>query len=141
YAFSKGNTGGSNEAATAGNNASFESERPVNRTNAADFSYEDGYNAFDVRHSFNLSLLYTTPGSGIWTGGWSFGGIGNARSGLPINVTIGRNDIVYVDGAGNAFLNPAADRVAVVNTPGGGASRATRRPDLIPGVDPYIQDG
>jgi hypothetical protein len=141
YAFSKGNTGGSNEAATAGNNASFESERPANRTNLTDFSYEDGYNAFDVRHSFNLSLLYTTPGDGALTGGWSFGGIANARSGLPINVTIGRNDIVYVDAAGNAFLNPAADRVAVVNTPGGGASRSTRRPDLVPGVDPYIKEG
>jgi len=29
----------------------------------------------------------------------------------------------------------------VINTPGGGASRATRRPDLIPGVSPYIEDG
>jgi len=141
YAFSKGNTGGSNEAATAGNNASFGSERPTNRTNLTDFSYEDGFNAFDVRHSFNLSLLYTTPGDGMLTGGWSLGGIANARSGLPVNVTIGRNDIVYVDGGGNTFLNPAADRTAVVNTPGGGASRSTRRPDLIPGVDPYIKDG
>jgi hypothetical protein len=141
YAFSKGNTGGSNEAATAGNNASFSSERPAHRTNLTDFAYEDGYNAFDVRHSANVSLLYTTPGDGAFTGGWSFGGIANARSGLPVNVTIGRNDIVYVDAAGNAFLNPAADRIAVVNTPGGGASRATRRPDLVPGVDPYIKDG
>jgi hypothetical protein len=38
--FSKGNTGGSNEAATAGNNASFSAERPANRTNLTDFSYE-----------------------------------------------------------------------------------------------------
>ena len=37
----------------------------------------------------------------------------------------GRNDIVYVDGAGNAFLNPAADRTAVVNThTGNHAARA-----------------
>jgi hypothetical protein len=141
YAFSKGNTGGSNEAATAGNNASLASERPANRTNIADFSYEDGYNAFDVRHTFNLSLLYTVPGDGALTGGWSFGGIANARSGLPLNVTIGRNDVVYVDGAGNAFLNPAADRPAVVNTPGGGLSRSARRPDLVPGLNPYIKDG
>jgi len=39
------------------------------------------------------------------------------------------------------FLNPAADRTAVINTPGGGASRSTRRPDLVPGVSPYIKDG
>jgi hypothetical protein len=56
-------------------------------------------------------------------------------------VTIGRNDIVYVDGAGNTFLNPAAGRTAVINTPGGGLSRATRRPDVVPGVNPYIVDG
>jgi hypothetical protein len=141
YAFSKGNTGGSNEAATVGNNGRLASERPTNSTNNVDFSYDDGFNAFDVRHSFNLSLLYTTPGDSMLTGGWSFGGIANARSGLPINVTIGRNDIVYVDGAGNVFLNAAADRIAVVNTPGGGASRSTRRPDLVPGVDPYVKDG
>ncbi len=30
---------------------------------------------------------------------------------------------------------------AVVNTPGGGASRNVRRPDLVPGVDPFIQSG
>ena len=32
-------------------------------------------------------------------------------------------------------------RTAVINTPGGGASRSTRRPDLVPGVDPFIQSG
>ena len=129
--YSKGITGGSNEAVTAGNNA-----RAID-----DFEYDYGYNNFDVRHTYNFSALYTLPGKGLLTGGWSVGGIFNGRSGLPINVTIGRNDIVYVDAAGNAFLNPAADRTAVVNTPGGGASRATRRPDLVPGVDPFIKDG
>ena len=33
------------------------------------------------------------------------------------------------------------DRVAVINTPGGGASRNVRRPNLVPGVDPYVKDG
>ena len=129
--YSKGNTGGSNEAATVGNNA-----RAL-----ADFAYDDGYNNFDIRHTFNLSLLYTTPGNGPVTGGWSIGGIANARSGLPIPVLITRNDIVYVDAAGVVWNNAAAGRTAVINTPGGGASRATRRPDLIPGVAPYIVDG
>lgn len=140
-ASSKGNTGGSNEARTAANNASLPSERPANRTNLADWSYDNGYNLFDVRHTFNLSVIYTTPGNGMLTGGWSLGGILNARSGLPIEVQIARNDVVYVDGAGNVFLNPAADRTAVVNTPGGGASRNVRRPDLIPGVDPFVVNG
>jgi hypothetical protein len=130
-ASSRGTTGGSNEAATAGNNA-----RAI-----SDWEYDNGYNNFDVRHAVNASILYTTTGDSMLTGGWSFGGIAQARSGLPIEVLIGRNDIVYVDGAGNAFLNPAADRTAVINTPGGGLSRARRRPDLVSGVDPYVVNG
>ena len=59
--YSKGNTGGSNEAVTAGNNA-----RAL-----ADFDYDNGYNNFDVRHTFNLSVLYTVPGKGALTGGWT----------------------------------------------------------------------
>jgi hypothetical protein len=46
-----------------------------------------------------------------------------------------------MDAAGNVFNNAAADRTALVNTPGGGASRNVRRPDLVPGVDPFIKDG
>jgi hypothetical protein len=129
--YSKGNTGGSNEATTVGNNA-----RAL-----GDFAYDDGYNNFDIRHNFNLSLLYSVPGSGPIAGGWTIGGIMNARSGLPVPVLIGRNDIVYVDAAGVAWNNAAVGRTAVINTPGGGASRSTRRPDLVPGVDPFIQSG
>ena len=128
---SKGNTGGSNEAVTAGNNA----------RSLDEFDYDNGYNNFDVRHTFNASALYTLPGSGAWAGGWEIGGIFNGRSGLPVPVQIQRNDLAYVDVFGNVFNNPAADRVAVVNTPGGGSSRGTRRPDLVPGVDPFIKDG
>ena len=141
---SRGTSGGSNEANTAANNA---------RT-VAEFEYEDGYNNFDVRHTFNLSLLYSVPygrgrkyGSdiGVLTdallGGWDVGGIVNARSGLPVPVQIVRPDIVYQDATGNIFANPAAGRTAIINVPGGGASRNVRRPDLIPGVDPFIEDG
>jgi outer membrane receptor protein involved in Fe transport len=129
--YSRGNTAGSNEATTAANNA-----RAI-----SDFDYDIGYNNFDVRHTFNLSAVYQVPGSGALKGGWTLGGIVNARSGLPVPVLITRPDIVYVDGLGNAFNNPAADRTAVVNTPGGGSSRNTRRPDLVPGVDPFIKSG
>ena len=142
---SKGNTGGSNEATTAGNNARALDE----------FDYDDGYNNFDVRHTFNFSVLYSLPygrgrqyGSNIspladaFLGGWDIGGIVNARSGLPVPVLITRPDIVYRDVAtGNIFANPAAGREAIINVPGGGASRSTRRPDLVPGVDPFIKDG
>jgi carboxypeptidase family protein len=126
-----GNTGGSNEAVTSNNNA----------LTPEQFAYDDGYNNFDVRHTFNLSAIYTTRSSNAFLRDWNIGGIFNARSGIPVPVLITRNDIAYVDGAGNVFNNPAADRTAVVNTPGGGASRNQRRPDLIPGVDPFIQDG
>jgi hypothetical protein len=121
---SRGNTGGSNEALTAGNNA-----RTLDQ-----FEYDYGYNNFDVRHTFNLSAVYEKRG-------WQVGGILNARSGLPVDVRITRPDVVYRDAAGTIFANPAADRVAIINTPGGGASRNVRRPDLVPGVDPFVSSG
>jgi hypothetical protein len=58
-----------------------------------------------------------------------------------MNILITRPDIAYVDGAGVVWNSPAAGRTAVVNTPGGGTTRSTRRPDLIPGVDPFIKNG
>jgi hypothetical protein len=131
--YSKGNTGGSKRSDTC---------RSITPGRSADFDYDNGYNNFDVRHTFNLSVLYSVPGSGALTGGWIVGAIANARSGLPVPVLIGRNDVVYVDGAGDRLEQrgrPAGP--AVINTPGGGASRSTRRPDLVPGVDPFIQSG
>ncbi len=128
---SKGTSGGSNEARTVGNNAQA----------ISDYDYDYGYNNFDVRQSFNLSLLYTTSGTNAFTRGWTVGGIMNARSGVPINVLITRPDIVYVDATGAVWNAPAAGRTAIVNTPGGGASRSSRRPDIVPGVDPFITSG
>ena len=137
-----GNTSGSNEALTAANNA-----RTIDQ-----FDYDLGYNSFDVRHAFNVSALYAIPygrgrqhaASGVTDavlGGWDVGGIVNARSGLPIDVRITRPDIVYVDASGAVFNNPAAGRSAVANTPGGGNSRNVRRPDLVPGVNPFVESG
>ena len=131
FGHSRGTSGGSNEARTVGNNA----------RDLEDFEYDYGNNNFDVRHTFNLSALYTVPGRGAWRGGWSVGGIVNARSGVPINLLITRPDIVYVDGAGTVWNAPAIDRTAVINTPSGGSSRSTRRPDVVPGVSPFIKDG
>jgi len=144
FGTSRGNTAGSNEATTAANNA-----RAIE-----EFDYDDGFNNFDVRHTFNLSAVYSVPygrgrkyGSdvGVLTdallGGWDVGGIVNARSGVPVPVQIVRPDIVYRDADGAIFANPAAGRTAIINVPGGGASRNVRRPDLIPGVDPFVRDG
>ena len=46
-----------------------------------------------------------------------------------------------MDASGAVFGSPAAGRSAVINTPGGGASRNTRRPNLVPGVNPYLKNG
>lgn len=138
-----GNSAGSNEAVTAANNA-----RAIK-----DFDFEEGYNNFDIRHNFNASLVYALPiGKGkafladlnplanALLGGWEIGGIANARSGLPVNVLITRPDVVFVDGAGLVYTNAGAGRTAVINTPGGGSSRATRRPDLIPGANIFLNN-
>jgi hypothetical protein len=137
---SYGNTAGSNEALTAGN--------------PFDFDYDIGYNAFDVRHTYNVSAIYSLPfghnrpylasASGVTQallGGWEVGAILNGRSGLPIDVRVVRPDVAYVDAAGVVFSTPAAGRVAVINTPGGGASRNVRQPNLVPGVNPYLKNG
>jgi hypothetical protein len=150
---SYGNTAGSNEALTAGNIARRPEQAPsIGRT--ADFNYDEGYNLFDVRHTFNISALYDLPfgrgrthGSDLnpianaFLGNWEIGTIVNARSGLPLDVRITRPDVVYQDAAGNIFSTPAAGRTAIINTPGGGASRNVRRPDLIPNADPYSHSG
>ncbi len=114
YSRNKGTTQGSNEAATS--------------QNTFDYDTEYGTNPQDIPHTFNGSLVYLIPGDGIWRGGWRVGGILNARSGVPINVLITRADNATVNGQ------------TVTNIPGGN-SRGTQRPDMVPGVDPYLKDG
>jgi Carboxypeptidase regulatory-like domain/TonB dependent receptor len=114
YSRNEGTTQGSNEAATA--------------SNTFDYNTEFGLNPTDVPHTFNGSLVYMLPFKGRWSGGWRVGGVLNLRSGVPINVTINRPDTVSVSG------------VTVTNVPGGN-TRGTQRPDLVPGVDPYLKQG
>jgi hypothetical protein len=99
-------------------------------------------------------------------GNWELGTILNARSGLPIEVGITRPDVAaQCVAAAGCIINTSATAttivpngftvqlpvisgtqplpagfVAVVNVPGGGASRNVRRPDLIPGVNPYLNN-
>ena len=143
-----GTSSGSNEATTAQN--------PYN------FKTEYGRGTFDIRHSLNATVLYDLPFghgktyslSGPWDvigGGWQIGGIVNFRSGLPIDVLITRPDLAYVGNpgtsiAGQTFANPivtngVVQTTAVVNVPGGGNSRNIRRPNVVPGVNPYIKTG
>jgi len=114
YSTNKGTTQGSNEAATA--------------QNTFDYETEYGTNPQDIPHTFNGSLVYQIPGQGILLGGWRVGTIINARSGVPINVVIARPD------------NATANGATVANIPGGN-SRGTQRPDVVPGVDPYLKNG
>ena len=112
YSRNKGTTQGSNEAATT--------------QNTFDYETEYGTNPQDIPHTFNGSLVYLIPGEGLLKGGWRVGGIVNARSGVPINVDH--------RAAGQRDVNGAT----VTNIPGGN-SRGTQRPDLVPGVDPYLE--
>jgi carboxypeptidase family protein len=164
YSFSRsfGNTSGSNEARTAA--------VPFGGTNAGakdtnNYAADEGYNNFDVRHTFNLSAVYDLPigkgrkfdigGAGnLFFGGWEVGAILNARSGVPVDVTLTRPEVVIqctnaaagctagevrgLPGTINAANPLPAGFTAVINAPGGGASRQTRRPDLISGVNPFL---
>jgi Carboxypeptidase regulatory-like domain len=148
YTFSKsyGNSAGYKEALTVGN--------------PFDFDYDRGYNIFDVRHSANVSALYDLPlGKGkkylssgigqVLLGNWEVGTITGVRSGLPIDVRISRPDVVFINPA-TGVIFPSQNKncvllgnclTAVINTPGGGASRNVRRPDLVPGVSPFLPNG
>lgn len=133
WGHSIGNTGGSNEAQTA--------------SNPTDFGADRGNNAFDVRHNMNFTALYELPFArkNRFAGGWEVGGVFNARTGLPVDVKITRPDIVYLDSRNGKYVNSPIlvdgkpVTTAVVNVPGGGAFRNTRRPDVVPGVDPFIE--
>jgi hypothetical protein len=139
YGHSIGNTGGSNEAQTTQN--------PFN------FGQDHGNNAFDVRHSVNASVLYQLPfktnskALDLIAAGWEVGGIYNARTGLPIDVTLSRPDIVYQINGTNQFVqapivtNGVVTTTPVIDNPYGGAFRSNRRPSVVPGVDPFLSTG
>ena len=80
-------------------------------------------------------------------GGWQAGGVYNARTGLPIDVTIARNDLAYVvNGTGHVVNSPIVTNgqvitTAVVNNPYGGAFRNNRRPNVVAGLNPFLSNG
>lgn len=159
-----GSTSGSNEARTAAQPFGGEIRASGDYNN---YEADRGANNFDVRHTFNLSAIYDLPfgngkqfdlggfGNALF-GDWEVGTIINARSGVPIDVTITRPDLVIqctnaaagctlgevrpLPGTINAASPLPAGFTAVINAPGGGSSRQTRRPDLIAGVSPYLNN-
>jgi hypothetical protein len=166
YTFGKsvGNTAGSNEARTAANNARELSDYEYDRS----YNNFDVRHTFNLSAVYDLPLgkgkRFDLGGIGnVLLGNWEVGTILNARSGLPIEVGIVRPDVVVqchntagcpVSNAAGAAIVPQGfvaqlptissgsplplGFMAVVNTPGGGASRNVRRPNLIPGVNPYL---
>jgi hypothetical protein len=163
---SYGTTAGSNEARTAADNARTLAEWDYDR-GANNF---DVRHAFNLSAVYELPVGKGRPHDwggvrGALLGNWEVGTILNARSGLPIEVGVVRPDVVVrcetatgcpVTTAGGVSLVPQGfvaqlptvsgsaplppGFAAVVNVPGGGASRNVRRPDLIPGVNPYLKD-
>jgi Carboxypeptidase regulatory-like domain len=146
WSHSIGDSDGSKDARSSANNYSFTSERSDNIS--------------DVRHSFNFNFLYEVPfgtgkkfgsSSGPLTkgvlGGWEISSLVNARSGLPIDIEIVRPTLVYRNNTTGVITSKpvvtggVVQTTPVVNVPGGGQSRNVARPDLIPGVDPYLHNG
>lgn len=168
YTFAKsiGNTAGSNEARTSANNARAIADYEYDRS----FNNFDVRHTFNLSAVYDLPIGkgkrfdFGGVGNAI-LGNWEVGTILNARSGLPIEVGIVRPDIVVqcqnpagcpVSNAAGAAIVPQGfvaqlptvssaaplplGFIAVANTPGGGASRNVRRPNLIPGVNPYLNN-
>lgn len=160
FAKSEGLTAGSNEARTSAQLDNFEADRGRNNF--------DVRHTFNVSALYELpigkgkSFDFGKTGNFL-LGGWQLGGIVNARSGVPVEVLVVRPDVVVQcqlaggcpNNAGGFFANgfvanlpsfgssfPALPTgfVAVVNTPGGGASRNIRRPNLVSGVNPYLNN-
>ena len=164
YTFSRsfGNTAGSNEARTSAIPDNFEVDRGYNNF--------DVRHTFNISALYKLpfgkgtSRDFGSVGNAL-LGNWEIGGIVNARSGLPIEVGITRPDVVIqcaaatcpvtingvattvssgfvaqLPGTINAANPLPVGFVGVVNTPGGGASRNVRRPNIVPGVSPYLNN-
>lgn len=160
YQFGKsfGNTQGSNEAQTAQNPYSFAEEFG---NNTFDIRQSANVTAlYELPVGLGRRFDFGGIGNAI-LGGWQIGGVYNGRSGTPLDIRITRPDTVAVCQTATCtlptgvvqqgFVIPAptvstatplpAGFLVVVNTPGGNASRNTRRPDLIAGVDPFLDLG
>lgn len=160
WATSRGTSAGSNEARTSAELDNFDADDGRNNF--------DVRHTFNVSALYELPIgkgkmwdLGNSAANYI-LGGWQVGGILNARSGLPIEVLVVRPDTVAVCQAAagctvgttnvaqgfvaNLGTNPSTGIplptgfAVVVNTPGGGASRNIRRPNVVQGQSYYIDN-
>ena len=160
FAKSEGTSGGSNEARTSAQLDNFEADRGRNN-----FDVRHNFNLsalYELPFGKNRKFDFGKTGN-FFLGGLQIGGIINARSGIPIEVLIVRPDVVVqcqlavgcpvqngtsatvpngfvanLPSFGTSFPNLPPGFIAVVNTPGGGASRNIRRPNLVAGVNPFL---
>ncbi len=159
FAESEGTTAGSNEARTSAQLDNFEADRGRNNF--------DVRHTFNLSALYDLPVgknrKFDLGGVGNFLlGGWEVGGILNARSGLPLEVLVVRPDTVAVCQAAagctigttllpqgftaNLGTNPSTGVplpvgfAVVVNTPGGGASRNIRRPNIVAGQSFYLDN-
>jgi hypothetical protein len=143
WSHSIGTSAGSNEATTSENNYKFAQER--------------GDNSSDERHTLGVNAIWQIPAGAnrrfrfggnrfinTVLGDWQISGFENYHSALPINVLVSRNNVLYLNPQNGAYYtNPVVTNGQVVTFPvinllGGGQSRGTQRPDLVPGVNPYL---
>lgn len=160
YAKSRGTTAGSNEARTSAQLDNFEADRGRNN-----FDVRHTFNLsalYELPFGKNKQHDLGSVGNFL-LGDWQVGGIINARSGVPIEVLVVRPDVVVqcqttagcplsatttvpngfvanLPSIGTSFPALPVGFVAVVNTPGGGASRNNRRPNLVAGANPYLEN-
>jgi hypothetical protein len=162
FSSSKGNTAGSNEARTAAIPDNFDADFGYNN-----FDVRHTFNLsalYELPFGKGTSHDFGSVGNAL-LGNWEIGGIVNARSGLPIEVGITRPDVVIqcaaatcpvningvattvptgfvaqLPGTINAASPLPVGFIGVVNTPGGGASRNVRRPNIVPGVSPFLNN-
>ncbi len=160
FAKSEGLTAGSNEARTSAQLDNFEADRGRNN-----FDVRHTFNLsalYDLPFGEGKRYDFGKTGN-LFLGGWEIGGIVNARSGVPVEVLVVRPDVVAqcqlaagcplsgtasvpngfvanLPSLGTSFPALPTGFVAVVNTPGGGASRNIRRPNLVAGVNPYLNN-
>jgi len=160
FAKSEGTSAGSNEARTSAQLDNFEADFGRN-------NFDVRHN-FNISALYGLPIgtgkHFDLGGVGnAFLGNWEIGGIVNARSGVPLEILVVRPDVVvecrsaagcpngsrgfFANGFvanlpsfGSSFPALPAGFVAVVNTPGGGASRNVRRPNIVSGVDPFAGD-
>ena len=90
-----------------------------------------------MRHTYNVSVLYSLPSvgsqvgwpaggvAGALLGGWDVGAIVKGRSGVPLDVRVTRPDVVYRDNATGAILGARARLLGAGQHPRG--RRVARR--------------